>query len=163
MRFQPQAPNLRDPLRRWRWAWRFQSRTSKHQLSRTSRAITTPLHSARHSQVDKLLSTTSPTHPDRRYHAMPLIRPSQARNLRCLRKTPITSLPRQQRNNLSATARRAGGDSHGSHYDPPSGWLWGIAPGQKYEKEGWETIFYWMFCGGCVAGAVGYAFKPDTR
>ena len=93
---------------------------------------------------------------------MPLIRPSQARSsLRCLRKTP--ALPYQQRSNLSVTARRAGGDSHGSHYDAPSGWLWGIAPGQKYEKEGWETIFYWMFCGGCVAGAVGYAFKPDTR
>ena len=91
---------------------------------------------------------------------MPLIRPSQARNLRCLRKTPTTAIPRQQ---FSVSARRAGGDSHGSHYDPPNGWLWGIAPGQKYEKEGWETIFYWMFCGGCVAGAVGYAFKPDTR
>ncbi|KIW03256.1 hypothetical protein, variant [Verruconis gallopava] len=86
---------------------------------------------------------------------MPLIRPSQARALRCIRK-PI------QRSNLSMTARRAGGDSHGSHYDPPSGWLWGIPPGQKYEKEGWENIFYYMFCGGCVAAAVGYAFKPDT-
>jgi hypothetical protein len=90
---------------------------------------------------------------------MPLIRPSQARSLRCIRK-PI--VPTTQRT-FTRTAPRAAGDAHGSHYDPPSGWLWGVPPGQKAEKEGWETIFYWMFCGGCVAGAVGYAFKPDTR
>lgn len=91
---------------------------------------------------------------------MPLIRPSQARSLRCLRKTTTTAAASR---NLTVSARRAAGDSHGSHYDPPSGWLWGIPPGQEYKKEGWETIFYWMFCGGCVAAAVGYAFKPDTR
>ena len=54
---------------------------------------------------------------------------------------------------------------HGSHshYDPPTGWLWGQPPGTKYEREGWEYIWYFGVCGGLVAGAVAYAFKPDTR
>ncbi|KAL8889882.1 MAG: hypothetical protein Q9215_002918 [Flavoplaca cf. flavocitrina] len=30
-------------------------------------------------------------------------------------------------------------DAHSSHYDPPSGWLWGIPPGEKKEKEGIQT------------------------
>ncbi|KAL8849648.1 MAG: hypothetical protein Q9221_005415 [Calogaya cf. arnoldii] len=33
-------------------------------------------------------------------------------------------------------------DAHSSHYDPPSGWLWGIPPGEKREKEAWEGM--WM-------------------
>lgn len=50
----------------------------------------------------------------------------------------------------------------GDHYDSPSGWLWGVKPGEKAEEEGWEKIMYWGF-GGCMAfGVVGYAFKPDT-
>lgn len=55
------------------------------------------------------------------------------------------------------------GADHGDHYDPPSGWLWGIKPGgEKVEKEGWETIWYWGFFGGLGAAVVAYAFKPDT-
>ncbi|KAK7448675.1 NADH:ubiquinone oxidoreductase 11.6kD subunit [Colletotrichum acutatum] len=60
---------------------------------------------------------------------------------------------------FSVTARRAGG---GSDFDPPSGWLWGVKPGEKYEKEGWETPFYTLFCGGIIATGVVLAFKPDT-
>ena len=55
-----------------------------------------------------------------------------------------------------------GHDAHHDHYDPPGGWLWGIRPGEKYEKEGWEDIFIYGF-GGCflVAGSA-YVFKEDT-
>jgi hypothetical protein len=52
---------------------------------------------------------------------------------------------------------------HGSSYDPPSGWLFGVKPGEKYEKEGWEGAMYWGFCGAMAFGIVAYAFKPDTR
>lgn len=52
--------------------------------------------------------------------------------------------------------------AHEDHYDPPTGWLWGIKPGEKPEKEGWETIFYVGFFGSFLVGVVGYAFKPDT-
>lgn len=57
-----------------------------------------------------------------------------------------------------------GGDAHhGDHYDPPSGWLFGVKPGEKYEKEGWEGVWYWGFYGSIAFAVVAYAFKPDTR
>lgn len=52
---------------------------------------------------------------------------------------------------------------HGSQYDPPSGWLFGVKPGEKYEKEGWEGPIYWGLCGSIGVAIVAYAFKPDTR
>lgn len=64
---------------------------------------------------------------------------------------------------LSTTARLAAADhAHEDHYDPPSGWLWGVKPGEKPEKEGWESIFIYGFFGTLGLGAVAYAFKPDT-
>ncbi|KAF1985132.1 NADH-ubiquinone oxidoreductase [Aulographum hederae CBS 113979] len=64
------------------------------------------------------------------------------------------------RRNLSSTPQFR--SSHESHYDPPGGWLWGIPPGQKYQKEGWETMFYWGFCGSMGLATVAYCYKPDT-
>lgn len=52
---------------------------------------------------------------------------------------------------------------HGTSYDPPSGWLFGVKPGEKYEKEGWEGPMYWGFCGSLILATIAYAFKPDTR
>ncbi|KAB8079131.1 ESSS subunit of NADH:ubiquinone oxidoreductase-domain-containing protein [Aspergillus leporis] len=51
---------------------------------------------------------------------------------------------------------------HGDHYDPPTGWLFGIKPGQKYVKEGWENIWYYGFIGSLLVAGVAYVFKPDT-
>jgi hypothetical protein len=51
---------------------------------------------------------------------------------------------------------------HDSHYDPPGGWLWGIRPGDKYEKEGWEDIFIYGFGGCFLVAGVAYVFKEDT-
>ncbi|KAI4645665.1 hypothetical protein J4E93_005242 [Alternaria ventricosa] len=59
---------------------------------------------------------------------------------------------------LSQTKR----SGHGPSYDPPSGWLFGVKPGEQYEKEGWENAMYWGFGGACAFGVVAYAFKPDT-
>ena len=52
--------------------------------------------------------------------------------------------------------------THESHYDPPSGWLFGVPPGQKYEKEGWEDTWVYGFWGSLLFGIIAYAYKPDT-
>lgn len=62
----------------------------------------------------------------------------------------------------SSGAKRAADHAHEDHYDPPSGWLWGLKPGEKAEKEGWETVWVWGFFGSLGLGVVAYAFKPDT-
>lgn len=72
-----------------------------------------------------------------------------------LRARPVTIC----RTFAQSTARRSGGSS----YDPPSGWLFGVKPGEKYEKEGWEGAIYYGLCGAMAFGVVAYAFKPDTR
>ncbi|KAK4109699.1 hypothetical protein N656DRAFT_800611 [Canariomyces notabilis] len=61
---------------------------------------------------------------------------------------------------FSTTARREGGG--GMQYDPPSGWLWGVKPGEKYQNEGWEGPFFYGFWGSIIVFAIAYAFKPDT-
>lgn len=58
------------------------------------------------------------------------------------------------------SARRQGGG--GEHqFDPPTGWLWGVKPGEKPEPEGWEWPTY-ILLGSLAATAVALAFKPDT-
>ena len=52
--------------------------------------------------------------------------------------------------------------SHSDQYDPPSGWLFNVPPGEKYKKEGWETVWVWGFWGSIGAAVVAYAYKPDT-
>ncbi|KAG4025108.1 hypothetical protein MFRU_066g00110 [Monilinia fructicola] len=70
-------------------------------------------------------------------------------------------LVQNQARSLSLTAARKSAD-HGDHYDPPSGWLFGVKPGEKAEKEGWEGLWVYGFFGACAFGVVGYAVKPDT-
>jgi ESSS subunit of NADH:ubiquinone oxidoreductase (complex I) len=65
-------------------------------------------------------------------------------------------------NNSEHKGASSGHDAHESHYDPPGGWLWGLRPGEKYEKEGWEGLAYWGFWGSFVVAGVAYAFKEDT-
>ncbi|KAK3191430.1 hypothetical protein K4F52_002641 [Lecanicillium sp. MT-2017a] len=75
------------------------------------------------------------------------------RAVRCARQPAMRS--------FSVTARRQGGGGGESQFDPPSGWLWGIKPGEKAEPEGWEWPMY-IFCGSLVVAGVALAFKPDT-
>ncbi|KAK3316363.1 ESSS subunit of NADH:ubiquinone oxidoreductase-domain-containing protein [Apodospora peruviana] len=64
---------------------------------------------------------------------------------------------------FSTTPRAAaGGGSHESQYDPPTGWLWGVKPGEKYVNEGWENLMFYGFGGSLVVFTIAYAFKPDT-
>lgn len=62
----------------------------------------------------------------------------------------------------SKPQRAADHGAHEDHYDPPTGWLWGLDPSKKHEKEGWENIFFYGFFGSLGLGVVAYAFKPDT-
>ncbi|ORY78088.1 ESSS subunit of NADH:ubiquinone oxidoreductase-domain-containing protein [Leucosporidium creatinivorum] len=58
---------------------------------------------------------------------------------------------------------RSGGG--GTHYNPPTGYLFGekpLAPGQKRVKEDWENIYYWGMGGGMALAAVLLYYKPDT-
>ncbi|POS84685.1 hypothetical protein EPUL_003143 [Erysiphe pulchra] len=64
---------------------------------------------------------------------------------------------------FSSTTELYGSDhAHESQYDPPSGWLFGVKPGEKRKKEDWEDIWVYGFFGSLAFGVVGYAFKPDT-
>jgi ESSS subunit of NADH:ubiquinone oxidoreductase (complex I) len=91
---------------------------------------------------------------------LPLVPPLR-RTLLCSPRSPRLSNPSRP---LSTTEQRSSSDGgdHGSHYDPPGGWLWGIRPGEKYEKEGWENLFFYGFYGSIGLAVVAYAFKPDT-
>ncbi|RDW66219.1 hypothetical protein BP5796_08022 [Coleophoma crateriformis] len=97
---------------------------------------------------------------------MTLLRSTQT-GLRALAKSqPIRSIPTTSSSTsraLSTTSRLAAADhAHEDHYDPPSGWLFGVKPGEKAEKEGWEGIWVYGFFGSLGLAAVAYAFKPDT-
>lgn len=72
-----------------------------------------------------------------------------------------TTLPARRAALFSTTARRSAG-AHGPQFDPPTGWLFGVKPGEKAEKEGWEGLLLYGFCGSMVVFTVAYAFKPDT-
>lgn len=61
---------------------------------------------------------------------------------------------------FSATAAKKGG--HSPQYDPPTGWLFGVKPGEKYVNEGWENLYFYGFLGSFVVFGVAYAWKPDT-
>ncbi|GMF79492.1 unnamed protein product [Aspergillus oryzae] len=92
---------------------------------------------------------------------LPFIAAMSARTLshslrsRCLLRRPQNIQGFSTRTNLRAA-------DHGDHYDPPTGWLFGVKPGQKYVKEGWENIWYYGFIGSLLVAGVAYVFKPDT-
>lgn len=81
-----------------------------------------------------------------------------ARSVRCVRQPTAVATTTSSRA-FSLTARRQGGG--GQQYDPPTGWLWGVKPGEKSEAEGWEWPMI-LFGGSLVATGIALAFKPDT-
>ncbi|KAF2755395.1 hypothetical protein EJ05DRAFT_488169 [Pseudovirgaria hyperparasitica] len=96
-------------------------------------------------------TTTSTTTP----RLTALSRPFKPTHTHLTRLTSITAAAP-----FSTTKKLPGG--HESHYDPPSGWLFGVPPGQKYEKEGWENVWFYGFFGSFLVAGVAFAFKPDT-
>lgn len=79
------------------------------------------------------------------------------RAVRCARQ-PL--LAQRASFSLSST-RQGGGSSNESQFDPPTGWLWGVKPGEKPEPEGWEWPTA-LFFATIVATGIAFAFKPDT-
>lgn len=90
---------------------------------------------------------------------MPQIRPTGAA-LRAVTTRRSAGAAALQRSPFSSTSHKAA--SHGSQYDPPTGWLFGVKPGEKYKNEGWEKPFFWGFCGSLIVFALAWPFKPDT-
>lgn len=93
---------------------------------------------------------------------MPLIRSATTSALitAAVRPSQVVAI---RRTTTTVVARRGmAGDAHGHHYDAPNGWLFGVQPGEKAKKEGWENIFYWGFFGSMAVATVGWAYKPDT-
>ncbi|KAF9270288.1 hypothetical protein L218DRAFT_848857 [Marasmius fiardii PR-910] len=78
-------------------------------------------------------------------------------------------LPQLPLRSLRASASHLRGQrftSGGSHYNEPSGWLFGEKPpppGQKRVKESWENIWYIGMFGSMAFAAVMLYYKPDTR
>lgn len=96
---------------------------------------------------------------------MPLPRPS-ARLITTPRahlQIVTSTAARTSRPFASTTIQKAGDHAHEDHYDPPGGYLFGVRPGEKYENEGWENVFFYGFFGSLLFGAIGYCYKPDTR
>ena len=98
---------------------------------------------------------------------MPVVRPSSSAvraTARAIQQHTTQQLAtascRRGQRQFSATARTPA--SHGPQYDPPTGWLFGVKPGEKYQKEGWENPFFYGFCGSIVIAGIAYGFKPDT-
>ncbi|KIW71809.1 hypothetical protein PV04_00042 [Phialophora macrospora] len=90
-----------------------------------------------------------------------LTRPTPSGSRLALARTSI-------RTATTAHNEHRGDDSHGhhasghdDHFDPPAGWLWGIRPGEKYEKEGWEGLA-WVFVASWVVAIAAYTMKEDT-
>ncbi|KAJ2910836.1 hypothetical protein GGI21_000447 [Coemansia aciculifera] len=48
-------------------------------------------------------------------------------------------------------------------FNEPGGYLFGRKPGEKYEEEGWETIWIGGFTIAFGLAALGVYYKPDTR
>lgn len=91
---------------------------------------------------------------------MPLFRPSRLITTPRAHLQITTRLTPPQRAALSTTPALRSGESS---YDPPTGWLFGVKPGEKYENEGWENVWFYGFFGSLAFGVVGYCYKPDTR
>lgn len=92
---------------------------------------------------------------------MPVVRPNTAvRATRAIQQQSTATTTTVAARSFSATPRAAG--AHGPQYDPPSGWLFGVKPGEKYQKEGWENPFFYGFCGSLLLAALAYGYKPDS-
>ena len=115
------------------------------------------------SSLSRVLASSSPraTHTFRSTHFSTPARPAFSF------RTYATSSPVNAAEHKAADAGASHADHgheghHEDHYDPPGGWLWGIRPGDKYEKEGWENIMIWGYCGSTVVAVIAYVNKEDT-
>ena len=122
------------------------------------------------SSLTRALRTSKPTQTFHSSHLATPLRPAYTiRTFPSQRSYAATTAPTPDTATPSPTHKgtdggHPGGDhGHESHYDPPGGWLWGIRPGEKYEKEGWEGVMYWGYALPIVVAVVFYVNKEDTK
>lgn len=119
---------------------------------------------------------SSPSQP----HSLPMIPTSMALlrpSTRCLNLAKSSTCPHSRTQRVTQSISRSTARTlasthppdvsehpapHDSHFDPPSGWLFGVPPGEKYKKEGWEDLWMYGFWGSLLFGVIVYAYKPDT-
>jgi hypothetical protein len=133
------------------------NRTLKPSPTSTTTIIAQQLLNHHHNSLRPSINTRV----SRTHHTMPLIRPSSASNIVRSTSRRSTNNPPAVRRPLSTTATRQAG--HAPHYDPPTGWLWGVPPGTKRKKESWENLMIYGYCGSFVVAGIAYVYKPDTR
>ncbi|KAJ2681504.1 hypothetical protein H4R19_007328 [Coemansia spiralis] len=63
----------------------------------------------------------------------------------------------------ATSGRLIRGGHGGPQFNEPGGYLFGRKPGEKYEPEGWETIWIGGFSIAFAMIALGVYYKPDTR
>lgn len=95
------------------------------------------------------------------YRTAIISRPTTTSSLRTFSTTPRFLAATEAATKGDHHAVHAEHGEHDSHYDPPGGWLWGIRPGEKAEREGWEMPFYVM-CAGYIIAVIAYSMKEDT-
>ncbi|KAL1306762.1 hypothetical protein AAFC00_005425 [Neodothiora populina] len=93
---------------------------------------------------------------------MQSLRSTFARRAKALQTSVAIPRTMTAQRHLSITSQLRSAESHGDHYNPPGGWLFGVKPGEKYENEGWEKIWYWGFFAPLALCVIGYCYKPDT-
>lgn len=119
-----------------------------------------PIHTLRYP-LSRSLSSSSKT-------TSPILSSIVAQRPSTLTSTPSPSQLYPQSASLHTTsmlcsaASSSHGGEHEDQYDPPTGWLFGIPPGEKYQNEGWERIWVWGFWGSLGVAVVAYAYKPDS-
>lgn len=130
-----------------------------------------PSSTGRQPRNNKTLLTSSPSTLHTTDDAMPVPRPAVAlraanaiSSCSWLTTSSQSTTKQQCVRSFSSSKKQLAADhgAHEDHYDPPGGWLWGLDPSKKHEKEGWENIFFYGFFGSLGLGVVAYAFKPDT-
>ncbi|PIA16436.1 NADH:ubiquinone oxidoreductase 11.6kD subunit [Coemansia reversa NRRL 1564] len=72
-------------------------------------------------------------------------------------------LVRLSTRNVTIPSRLVRGGHGAPQFNEPGGYLFGRKPGEKLEKEGWETIWGVGFGTAFVMIALGLYYKPDTR
>ncbi|KAI9677059.1 MAG: hypothetical protein M1817_006898 [Caeruleum heppii] len=74
----------------------------------------------------------------------------------------IVRLPTATAPQLTTTIRAASTSSE-DKYDPPTGNLFNVPPGETYKKEGWEDVWVWGFWGSLIVlGVGGWVVRGDT-
>ncbi|KAJ2299390.1 hypothetical protein IWW55_004197 [Coemansia sp. RSA 2706] len=64
---------------------------------------------------------------------------------------------------IASRSRLMRGGHGEQQFNEPGGYLFDRKPGQKYEEEGWETIYIGGFTIAFALIGLGVYYKPDTR